>query len=559
MVRSGDAPCLWVLALLAASCAANTPPGAAGGDGSRANDGGSGDAGHTDRGAVDANSDSTALDMAAVDTARDKPGPGTWPRTFGRSDEPTREICCMGKMLFQPASLVTVWSRGAAMDFDPGPGTDYWKQFGGAIDTFIVRMDPDGTYRGTASIGSVYGHGDTSAFQIADTGDGGLVIAGTFAESADFDPGAGVTTRRSEGGYDAFVVVLGPDNSLRWVRTLGGKGDEAARDMTVAPDGSVFIAGYFEGVVDFDPGPGVDVQSSPGSGSFVVKLTRDGDFAWSRTFAISDESNGWISTPGTFGNYGKLGAFEIDAAGDGSVRVAGTTALARPQALDFDPGPGIDLHTGLYYLTKLGADGSYGWTRLLQRAPSFNSRGGNSIAVTEEGAVFLAGGLFGGEADFDPGPGTDLKVAMGSDQGRASGFLTRFEANGDYGGTTILDGGDYLRNVFITLAGELIVTGRSGFWVDFDPGPDVVTLGRPVHLESDSFIVGLGQDGSYRWSMAYGASTLAATELSDGTVIFGGHISYSGSSVNLVPRPGIEFHDPAIDGFLFISKFRPAR
>ena len=56
--------------------------------------------------------------------------------------------------------------------------------------------------------------------------------------------------------------------------------------MVVDSLGRLYVAGYFSGSIDFDPGPAIDLRSTPkfSSAAFVLQLEEDGSFGWVVTF-----------------------------------------------------------------------------------------------------------------------------------------------------------------------------------------------------------------------------------------------------------------------------------
>ena len=86
--------------------------------------------------------------------------------------------------------------------------------------------------------------------------------------------------------------------------------------------------------------------------------------------------------------------------------------------MDFDPTAGTDEHTSNgdtdVFVTKLGADGSYLWTRTFggSDGAAEGSDQGHGIAVDSVGDVYTAG-FYTGTVDFDPTVGVDVHVASG--------------------------------------------------------------------------------------------------------------------------------------------------
>ncbi|MCC6490953.1 MAG: hypothetical protein IT364_25925, partial [Candidatus Hydrogenedentes bacterium] len=72
------------------------------------------------------------------------------------------------------------------------------------------------------------------------------------------------------------------DGDFVWGRSMGNDGVEEGRSAKTDSDGNVYITGFFEGTVDFDPGPGTANLSSEeyARSAFILKLDPAGDFAW---------------------------------------------------------------------------------------------------------------------------------------------------------------------------------------------------------------------------------------------------------------------------------------
>ena len=83
-----------------------------------------------------------------------------------------------------------------------------------------------------------------------------LLVAGTFWDSVDFDPGSSSDIHDSNGFSDAFVSKLDTFGEYVWARTWGGESLDVANDVVGSPSGNVYITGYYMQTVDFDPGTG---------------------------------------------------------------------------------------------------------------------------------------------------------------------------------------------------------------------------------------------------------------------------------------------------------------
>src|SRR5262249_34496989 len=154
---------------------------------------------------------------------------------------------------------------------------------------------------------------------------------GNFQDTADFDPGPGTYNLTSNGSSDIFVSKLNASGNFLWARAVGGVGIDYSYKIYVDANGNVYVAGTFNGNVDFDPGPGVyNFALSGNSDAFILKLDSSGNFVWARHMG------------GASGDAAK--SMTIDAGGN--IYLTGTFQ----GTADFDPGPGT------YNMTSNGND-----------------------------------------------------------------------------------------------------------------------------------------------------------------------------------------------------------
>ena len=117
---------------------------------------------------------------------------------------------------------------------------------------------------------------------------------------------------------DAGLVGASPD--FGWALNSGAAIQEAAAQAVVLDDaGNAYIAGYFGGTVDFDPGPGEFNLTSAGDADvFVAKYSAEGALVWAKNV----------------GGTGADKALDIVRTEDGSLFVTGYFY----DTADFDPG-----------------------------------------------------------------------------------------------------------------------------------------------------------------------------------------------------------------------------
>ena len=110
---------------------------------------------------------------------------------------------------------------------------------------------------------------------------GNAYVTGSFRGSTDFDPGPGSDMRDSNGQSDAFVTRFGSDGTYLGTLTWGGPdGDDSGKAVVLDPTGNLYVSGWFAGVVDFNPGPGVDYQCSDAFGGSASLTKVPFDWVW---------------------------------------------------------------------------------------------------------------------------------------------------------------------------------------------------------------------------------------------------------------------------------------
>lgn len=205
--------------------------------------------------------------------------------------------------------------------------------------------------------------------------------------------------------------------------------------------------------MDFDPTGAQDVHSSGDvgtTGAFITKMNADGSYAWTRSFQAADVNFAGIA-----------------AAANGAVVATGQFLWS----IDLDPGPGVDMHnagampnTGRQgFVVKLAADGSLVWGRnFVEGTTDGRSYSmGIGTAVDASDAVYVAG-IFARGVDFDPGPGTVLRMGPYIQ----AAFLVKLTPAGDVSWAQTFDDGDYcparLNGVTVATDGTVWAAGMVG-------------------------------------------------------------------------------------------------
>ncbi|MDD2942449.1 MAG: hypothetical protein PHC51_05710 [bacterium] len=347
-----------------------------------------------------------------------------------------------------------------------------------ASDNISVYVDYPLDYGETIKLGGVNAE-YPSSFTVDSSGN--KLVLGLFSLTTDLDPGPGVDSYTSAGGDDIFIVKLDVAGNYLWGRRIGGTVLDTGTSIVTDSSNNVYIAGYFTGTLDFDPGVGVVNRTSAGNNDcFLLRLNSDGNYSWVVTFGGTGDD--------------RLNVVSIDLADN--LYLAGTFN----NTIDMDPGAGVDNRTSQgsfdIFLSKFNSAGVYQWSRAV---------GGNSydtasvIEADCQGALAIAG-MYNSTVDFDPGSGVDSHTAVAG----SSPYISKYAYDGTYLSTIAFDGGggDTIYGFACDPAGGMYLAGGVRNTVDLDPGPGVASYTSKG--QADAFILKLNSDGGYAWSYAYG-------------------------------------------------------
>ena len=339
----------------------------------------------------------------------DSSGNLLWAKTWGGEGA---DECC--GLAIDGLDHVFICGRFAQIvDFDPGPALDE-HQSNGNRDVFLSMFESDGDFIWARTWGGV--DYDESLGVAADSG-GNAYVTGDFHYTVDFDPGSGVVEYTAHGkDLDSFLSKFDSNGELLWARAWGGEFWEGGSAIALDSESNAFVTGPFFGLVDFDPGPGVDeYDSDHESASFLSKFSADGNYQWVRIWRYDIRTRG------------------LSTGADGKVFLAGSFShsnLGRPT--DFDPGPDTDFRTcsGMEdaFLLSLGIDGAYEWTQTWGGRSNDQCRGMGVTILDEAFVIGWFRGAYYGIVDFDPGDGVEEHTS----NGESDVFLSMFPPDGEW-------------------------------------------------------------------------------------------------------------------------------
>lgn len=353
-----------------------------------------------------------------------------------------------------------------------------------------------------------------------------------------------------------------------WAALLGGTGNEVGYSVATDYDGSVVVAGSFEGATNIG---GAQLSSAGYTDVFVAKFSSNGSLLWAKRLggvspdqpaAVSiDKETGDVVVAGRFSGtatvdtqvlrslgttdvflsrFSKTGALQwaltfggtaADAATGVAVDPNGDSLVAGQFSGVFTCGPttltsagGVDI-----FVANVAIDGALRWCRRFGGS-SDDSVGG--IAVNDTGLFALAGSF---------GLATDLGGGPLSSAGLFDAFVATYAvSNGNYRWARRLGGSGYDGGNAVAFdpTGAVVVAGYFGLFgggVDFGAGM-LATQGG-----ADAFVAKYnGADGQYVWASKFGGTFddygNAVSVDQAGTVVmtgeFQGSASFAGSAVS---------------------------
>ena len=417
-------------------------------------------------------------------------------------------------------------------DFDPGPGTLQMVSEG-SFDMYIQKLNPDGSLAWVKQIGGPTTI-DPSGLEIDNAGN--IYVTGRYSDSVDFDPGPGTAILVSNWTHDAFLLKLDAAGNFQWVRSTEGTTGYVAigHDIAFDQQGNIVVVGSHAGLIDLDPGPGLDTISTGGSISHNL-------FLWK-----FDANGNYLSGYG-FGDGGSLSISKVDIDSDNNLYLGGRFE-GNP---DVDPGSGVvnmPSH-GLWdgFILKLDSAGTYQWGHPIGgSANDFVTE----IELDPQGDLWFSGN-FVDQIDLDPGPG--MHTITSSPASISNYFIAKVD-----GAANLLYGASTFKGLNSSMAldalGNVYFVGYFRGNTDFDPGPNVVPIST-ASSDPNTIVIRLAPNGDFQWGRVIGTRDLRAGYPQSLDVGPGGKVVFSGyynGPADFDPGPGVFLLDweSGTDGYI---------
>ncbi len=351
---------------------------------------------------------------------------------------------------------------------------------------------------------------------------GNLYVAGTFIQTADFDPNPNSEVyRTANGAQDIFLSKFDPMGNYLWVKTWGSTYSAFVSGIIINDAGDILVLGNFTETVDFDPSP---TESN-------IKTSNGYDDC----FLSSFDENGNHNDVLTWGGAEFDWAYGMDTDNLGNYFIGGSYYAT----VDFDPSPGgVDDHISNgfsdIFLLSLDSTFSFRWAKTWGGVDPDSC---SAIDAKQPGIIYVTG-KFESTVDFDPDP---ILVDHHMSNGNWDVFLTAFDTNGDFdktvtwGGTSQEIGRDLATDSF----GNIIVAGYFNNTVDFNPGAPVdsrTTNGINSDAFASWFDLNMSYIGVNTWGEEYSETCWEIAIDNSDNIIFTGSF---GGTVDFDPSMGV--------------------
>jgi len=300
------------------------------------------------------------------------------------------------------------------------------------------------------------------------------------------------------------LPVLGDD--LDWVFMLPMVATEGATSVATDESGNYYATGYYQGTVDFDPGPGsYPLQPEGESDIYVLKLNSDGSFGWATSWGANATERGYDLVRGATGKFFVAGVGSLTAGivwqlgpnGESGWRkwIPMESLLRAVVVDDADNVYAGGLVSGSgESLIKLDTTQPLAWTVPVAGTVE-------ALELDPAGEHIYAAGTYNSPdwVDFDPGPGVFLLPPSSV----GNGWIAKFDTNGVFLWARALDSPSWIevRDTSIDPAGNVYLTGR--FHTTLGTYPPVEGFGLVQEGWMSAFVLSLDPQGVPNWVVAW--------------------------------------------------------
>lgn len=273
-------------------------------------------------------------------------------------------------------------------DINPSPSESEILTANNGRDVFVQKLDVNGDLIWGKQIELQTDPTNWDLTSVLDiTSSGEVVIAGTFQDTLDLDLGVGTDFVYSPNMPSVYIIKLDAQGNTIWTSTIEGQGGDLECPIVhIDYDDNIYLQGFFQDTLDFNPGPGTETifPENGNQAVFILKLDENGNYTWVNTIETEGISKHMGLDVDVFGNVYSGSSYFLTAE---VPTVSGTSTHTSQGQIDV-------------LLTQLNVNGEFIWSK---------SFGGNyldlvqTVMTNKTGEYLMTSGSFHQMVDFDPG------------------------------------------------------------------------------------------------------------------------------------------------------------
>ncbi len=238
--------------------------------------------------------------------------------------------------------------------------------YSGGNDFLVIKTTPDGEFDWAASGGSFL---DEESAGLATHPQGGAICAGAFWFTAQF---GALQLQATQNSKAIFLIRYNAQGQIQWGKVIDGAALKAAADLITAPDGSIYLSGFFQGQLVF--GSDTTLLAHGDTDFFLAKFTAGGELIWALNCGDQGDTRGVaLALDPVSGDVVATGFYNRQTQFGAQTLVANTT--------DRD-----------VFVARFNASGLVLWAR---RAGGVHDDNVSDLAIDDTGYIYLCGSFIG--------------------------------------------------------------------------------------------------------------------------------------------------------------------
>jgi hypothetical protein len=252
----------------------------------------------------------------------------------------------------------------------------------GFEDIYILSLSFDGTTQWFKKLGNASSN-VVSDFTL--DMEHNIVVTGYFADTMDFDPGAGVAEKTSAGSWDVYILKLTSTGDYIWSEKIGSSELDQPFQICTTPAGAIAVTFRLNGNSIYLESP-TDMPPAESQALCTMQMDANGQVMW-----LNQVANAYAS---------QLHVKALESDGDGNIIQAGVFTGSR----DFDPSNAVlqlSSITGYYdgYILKTNSAGQVQWAKQIG---GYEEDMIQAMCIDQENHIHLTGFFMSQTMDIAP-------------------------------------------------------------------------------------------------------------------------------------------------------------